>query len=203
MTNEEMKMLLKKNGVSDENIEKTSAKYDAEKITEIVESASNQKEAIMAIHKLYPELEVSRLEESMTFMQDQLESAVKEQYEQGKIELSSEELENVAGGGFFDAVGSFFKNHWKAILIGAAIVVGVALAAGTLGAGVGFLGGLAVFAEGSTSIMGMALGTLGLGATALGGGFVGAAAVGGAICGALFGIAGGVEILKNTDGWKS
>ncbi len=52
MTNEEMKMLLKKNGVSDENIEKISAKY-------------------------------------------------------------------VAGGGFFDAVGSFFKNTdgWKSFFI--------------------------------------------------------------------------------------
>ena len=60
------------------------------------------------------------------------------------------------------------NEEMKMLLIGAAIVVGVALAAGTLG-----------------------------------GGFVGAAAVGGAICGALFGIAGGVEILKNTDGWKS
>ena len=147
-----------------------------------------------------PKLEIAKLEETMGFFREQLEIALNDQ--ERKTELSLEELEKVAGGGFFDDVGAFFKNNWKALLIGTAIVVGVALTSATLGAGAGFLGGLAIFAEGSASIMGMAVSTLGFGATALGGGFVGTATAGGAICGALFGIAGGAAILKNTDGWK-
>lgn len=200
MTNEEMKTILRKNNVSQADIEKISAKYDAEKITELVESASTQEEALKLVHDLYPELEIAKLEETMGFFREQLEIALNDQ--ERKIELSLEELEKVAGGGFFDDAGAFFKNNWKALLIGTAIVVGVALTAATLGAGAGFLGGLAIFAEGSASIMGMAVSTLGFGATVLGGGFVGTATVGGAICGALFGIAGGAAILKHTDGWK-
>ena len=38
------------------------------------------------------------------------------------------EIDTISGGGVFSAIGNFFKDHWKAILIGAAIVVGAAVA---------------------------------------------------------------------------
>ena len=43
MTNEEMKMALAKGGVTAAEIEKVSEKFDAEKITELVEAASTPK----------------------------------------------------------------------------------------------------------------------------------------------------------------
>ena len=42
MTNEEMKMAFAKSGVAEADIEKISEKYDAEKITELVETAHPQ-----------------------------------------------------------------------------------------------------------------------------------------------------------------
>ena len=59
MTNEEMKQALAKGGIATADIEKISDKYDAEKITEIVEGANNPKEAFEAIHNFYPDLEMT------------------------------------------------------------------------------------------------------------------------------------------------
>ena len=37
--------------------------------------------------------------------------------------MTKEEIDTISGGGVFGAIGNFFKDHWKAILIGTAIVV--------------------------------------------------------------------------------
>ena len=123
MTNEEMKQALAKGGVSTADIEKISSKYDAEKITEIVEAASSPKEAFENLHAFYPELEVEALQKQCDFVMEQIEAAMKEKKKNEAVELTEEELENVAGGGFFSSIGDWFKDNWKTVAIGAAIVV--------------------------------------------------------------------------------
>ena len=133
MTNEEMKKALAQGGVAEAEIEKVSEKFDAEKITEIVEEASNPREAFENLHAFYPELEVEKLEEQMNFVQDQLEAATKGQTEKEPVELTENELEMVSGGG----IGDWFKSNWKKVAIGAAIVVGAALICTGVGAAIG------------------------------------------------------------------
>ena len=70
-------------------------------------------------------------------MKEQVEAALNEQKHNEPMELTEDELDNVAGGGFFDSVGSWFKNNWKAVAVGAAIVVGTALICTGIGAGAG------------------------------------------------------------------
>ena len=77
MTNEEMKQVLAKNGLAEKEIEKVSDKFDAEKITEIVDGASNPKEAFEALHNFYPELEVEKLQKQCDFVMEQVEAAMK------------------------------------------------------------------------------------------------------------------------------
>ena len=135
MTNEEMKMALAKDGVAEADIEKVSEKYNAEKITEIVEAASTPKEALEALHAFYPELEVEKMQEQMDFVQSQFDAAMKGQRQENAepMELTEEELDMVSGGG----IGDWFKKNWKKVAVGAAIVVGAALIATGVGAVVG------------------------------------------------------------------
>ena len=107
MTNEEMKMEFAKSGVAEAEIEKISEKYDAEKITELVEAANTPEEAFTAIHAFYPELEVEALQKQCDFVMEQVEAAMNEQKQKQNVpmELTEEELDNVAGGGFFDSIG--------------------------------------------------------------------------------------------------
>ena len=137
MTNEEMKRALAQSGMATAEIEKVSDKYDAEKITELVETANTPEEAFAAIHAFYPELEVEALQKQCDFVKEQVEAALNEQKHNEPMELTEDELDNVAGGGFFDSVGSWFKNNWKAVAVGAAIVVGTALICTGIGAGAG------------------------------------------------------------------
>ena len=137
MTNEEMKRALAQSGMATAEIEKVSDKYDAEKITELVETANTPEEAFAALHAVYPELEVEALQKQCDFVKEQVEAALNEQKHNEPMELTEDELDNVAGGGFFDSVGSWFKNNWKAVAIGAAIVVGAALICTGVGAGIG------------------------------------------------------------------
>ncbi|WP_407429507.1 ComC/BlpC family leader-containing pheromone/bacteriocin [Treponema sp.] len=155
MTNEEMKMTLAQNGIAQAEIEKISGKFDAEKITEIVEGASNPKEAFEALHTFYPELEVEKLQKQCDFVMEQVEAAMKEQKKNEPEELTEDELENVAGGGFFSSIGNWFKDNWKKVAIGAAVAVGVALVC----TGVGALAGFAVAADVALFHTGVAVGS--------------------------------------------
>ena len=137
MTNEEMKQALTQGGIATADIEKISDKFDAEKITELVEAANTPEEAFAVIHELYPELEVEALQKQCDFVKEQVEAALNEQKQSEPMELTEDELDNVAGGGFFDSVGGWFKKNWKAVAVGAAIVVGAALVCTGVGAGVG------------------------------------------------------------------
>ena len=141
MTNEEMKMAFAKSGVSTADIEKISEKYDAEKITELVEAANTPKEALEALHAFYPKLEVEALQKQCDFVMEQVEAAMNEQKQKQNVpmELTEEELDNVAGGGFFDSVGGWFKKNWKKVAVGAAIVVGATLICTGVGAAAGAL----------------------------------------------------------------
>ena len=56
MTNAELKEAFGKIGVSAEETNKVLERFDAEKISEIVEEANTPEEAFEAIHKAYPEL---------------------------------------------------------------------------------------------------------------------------------------------------
>ena len=155
MTNEEMKKALAKGGVAEADIEKVSDKFDAEKITELVEAANTPEEAFAAIHAAYPELAVSELEKQCDFMREQLEATMKEQKKSETVELSEDELENVAGGGLFDSIGGWFKDNWKKVAVGAAIAVGVAL----LCTGAGALAGFALAADAALFHTGVAVGS--------------------------------------------
>ncbi len=137
MTNAELKEAFGKIGVSAEDTNKVLERFDAEKISEIVEEANTPEEAFEAIHKAYPELEVEKMKEQVNFFRDQLETAAKEYKEKKPVELTEGELENVAGGGFWGDVGDWFKSNWKAIAVGAAIVVGAALIGTGIGAAIG------------------------------------------------------------------
>ncbi len=140
MTNEEMRTVLAQSGFAVAEIDKIQEKFDADKITEIVEGAANPKEAFESIHAFYPEIEVSKLEEQMNFVQDQLEAAFKAQDKHETVELTENELELVSGGGFF----SWIKDNWKKVVVGAAVVVVAAAATavtlGVAGAACGAVG---------------------------------------------------------------
>ncbi|MBR4598648.1 MAG: hypothetical protein IKO39_01185 [Treponema sp.] len=133
MTNEEMKMALAKDGLTAADIEKVSEKYNAEKITEIVEAASTPKEALEALHAFYPELEVEKMQEQMDFVQSQFDAAAKGEKSGETVELTEKELDMVSGGG----LGDWFKKNWKKVAVGAAIVVGTALVCTGVGAAIG------------------------------------------------------------------
>lgn len=135
MTNTEMKAVLKNAGVAVEDIAKIQENYDVERISMIVEAASNPKSAFNAIHAFYPELEVEKLQEQMDFVQEQLQSDEKE----NQKEDIKKELYNIFVCGFFDSIKNFFQSNWKAVAVGAAIVVGAAL----IGTGVGAIIGAA------------------------------------------------------------
>ena len=133
MTNEEMKMEFAKSGVAEADIEKISEKYDAEKITELVEAANTPEEAFTAIHAFYPELEVEKMQEQMDFVQSQFDAAAKGEKSGETVELTEKELDMVSGGG----LGDWFKKNWKKVAVGAAIVVGTALVCTGVGAAIG------------------------------------------------------------------
>ncbi|WP_296321871.1 hypothetical protein [Treponema sp. UBA3813] len=158
MTNEEMKMALAKGGVSTADIEKVSDKFDAEKITEIVETASTPKEALEALNAFYPELEIEKMQEQMDFVQSQFEAAVKGEKSGEAVELTEEELDNVAGGGFCD----WWSRNWKTVAIGAAILAGTVL----ICTGVGAIAGSFVTASAASA-------AAGTGATLVEGGIIG------------------------------
>ena len=174
MTNEEMKKALTKDGVAEADIEKISEKFDAEKITEIVDGASNSKEAFEALHNFYPELEVEKLQEQCDFVMEQVEAAMKDHKQNEPVELTEDELENVAGGGLFDSIGGWFKDNWKTVAVGAAIAVGVAL----ICTGAGALAGFALAADAALFHAGVAVGS-----------YMATGAAYGAIAGAVVGIA--------------
>ncbi|MBQ9622641.1 MAG: hypothetical protein IJR39_04815 [Treponema sp.] len=119
------------------DIEKVSEKFDAEKITEIVEAASTPKEAMEAIHAFYPELEVEKMQEQMDFVQSQFEAAAKGEKSSETVELTEKELDMVSGGG----LGDWFKKNWKTVAVVAAITVGAALTCGVMGAALGSMVG--------------------------------------------------------------
>ena len=159
-----MKQALAKGGVSAADIEKVSGKFDAEKITEIVEAASSPKEAFENLHAFYPELEVEALQKQCDFVMEQIEAAMKEQKKSEAVELTDEELENVAGGGFWGSVGDFFKDNWKKLAVGAAVVVGTALVCTGIGAGVG----IAMYSGAASAAVGSCSLALGAGAVSAG-----------------------------------
>ena len=119
MTNAELKKIMEGSGLSAEEISKFQAKFDAEKITEIVESSSTPKEAFKNLHSFYPEIETQKLQDQMDFVQGQIEAATNGHNNCKTIELTENELSMVSGGG----LGSWFKNNWKKILIGIGVAV--------------------------------------------------------------------------------
>ena len=198
MTNEEMKQALAQGGIATADIEKVSDRFDAEKITELVEEANTPEEAFAVIHEFYPELEVEALQKQCDFVKEQVEAALNEQKHNEPMELTEDELDNVAGGGFFDSVGNWFKNNWKAVAVGAAIVVGTALICTGIGAGAGAAityatgsaiiksAGIALITPTLTSLANAACISVLTGTGAAIGAGVGAA-IGGAVTGALAG----------------
>lgn len=125
-----MKEILTQNGVTTENIEKISEKFDAAKIREIVEAANTPNEAFTELHNLYPELEIEKMQKQMDFVHRQFEAAMKEKKIMETTERSETELDNVVGGGWFS---NWWSNNWKTVAISAAIVVGAAAGAATGG----------------------------------------------------------------------
>ena len=160
MTNAEYRKILEENGISAEDIKKIQDKFDAEKITETVENAVSPDEAFKALHDLYPELKIEELKKQSDFMMGQIAAAVEEAKKKGTIELTTEELDSVAGGGIFSDIGNWFKNNWKVILVGAAVIVACAAASALMiGAGGALFAGIdAVLTGADTFLNGAAFG---------------------------------------------
>lgn len=119
MTNSEMKSILVKSGLTEADAEKTTEKFDAEKISDIIDAAHSPEEAFKNLHDFYPELEVDKLQEQCDFIQAQFESAINGNNEKATFELSEKELDMVSGGGFVD----WFKRNWKQVVTGAVLTV--------------------------------------------------------------------------------
>ena len=130
MTNNEMKSILVKSGFAEEAAERATKKFDAEKITDIIEATSSPEEAFKKLHDFYPELEVEKLQEQCDFIQEQLEVSMNGNNEKAVFELSEKELDMVSGGGF----GDWFRRNWKQIVTGAVLTVvgGIATTVGVV-----------------------------------------------------------------------
>jgi len=198
MTNAEMKKALKTLGVKEADAKKVEKELDAEKLTAAVEKAGSPEEAIKAVAKACPSINAKELKKRYEFVSGQsaeLNEAAKKLKK--PMELNEGELEQVAGG---SAVGDWFKNNWKGIVIGLAVGL-------VLGAITGGVGMLAAAGSAEAGSFGAALGTLAaqplgaafggllttgvaltgsMGAAAVGiaaGAMVGGAAIGGAVGG--------------------
>ena len=130
MTNNEMKSILVKSGFAEEAAEKATKKFDAEKISDIIDAAHSPEEAFKKLHDFYPELEVEKLQEQCDFIQEQLEVSMNGNNEKAVFELSEKELDMVSGGGF----GDWFRRNWKQIVTGAVLTVvgGIATTVGVV-----------------------------------------------------------------------
>jgi len=118
MTNSEMRTILLQNGVSSKEIENVLENIDAQKITYIVEAASTPESAFEAIHAFYPDLEVSKMQEQLNYVQAQFEAITNEKKTE-EDDFNEKELEMIATGGFC----SWFKSNWKKVAIFAAVGV--------------------------------------------------------------------------------
>ncbi len=125
MTNAEVITNLRKMDIDEKAIQKFDEKYDMEEITRLVDGASNPKEAIDSIHKLYPELQVEELKKQCEFLAQQIKAD--NDPKNGEVqELTEDELSNVAGGGLFDWFDNLSEG-WQTVIKGA--VIGVAVTA--------------------------------------------------------------------------
>ena len=124
MTKADVKVWADKVGMSKEDLEKLESKYDVEKMTDVVERSSNPDEALKAIHELYPDIDATELKKQYDFYSDQFNAS--EEKLDKPMELTDNELENVAGG-----AASWWSRNWKKLIVGLAIAVaGVALGVG-------------------------------------------------------------------------
>ena len=119
MTNNEMKSILVKSGFAEEAAEKATKKFDAEKISDIIDAAHSPAEAFKNLHDFYPELEVDKLQEQCDFIQSQFEASMNGNKEMATFELSEKELDMVSGGG----IGDWFNRNWKEVITGAVLTV--------------------------------------------------------------------------------
>ena len=149
MTNAEMKAALKEAGVKDAEIKKMAKKIDAEKVTAVVEAAKNADEAIKAIGKLYPSIDIKAVKKDFDFYAGQIQNAGKEKKSKTPIALTESELEHVAGG---SSVGDWFSKNWKGLLVGIAVCV----------AFVGGVAATAALAGGSEMVTGLLFATTNL-----------------------------------------
>ena len=69
MTSSEMRTILVRKGVAEETIARVTENFDIEKISMIIDAATNPESAFEAIHTFYPELEVEKMQEQMNFLQ--------------------------------------------------------------------------------------------------------------------------------------
>ena len=108
MTNVEMKTVLKKAGVSAEEIKRVEEKFDVDDLCAIVSKAKSPDDAIKAICKTYTDIDAKKLKEQYDFYADQYEAASKEGKLQTAEQLSMGELEYVAGG-----ASSKWSDGWR------------------------------------------------------------------------------------------
>ncbi len=135
MTKNEFKSICEQGGVSKEAIKKIQEEYDVDKMTKAVESARTPKEAMEALHKLYPTLDVKEMKAQYEFYEEQsreLSGRKKEKKLSKPMELTTDELEHVAGG-----ASSWISKNWKKLLIGIAAALAVVLVVTGVGAAVG------------------------------------------------------------------
>lgn len=171
MTKAELKNMCKATGLNDEAMEKLEAEYDIEKMTKTVETAHTPKEAMEALHKLYPSLDVKEMQEQYEFYEAQsreLSKGKKEKKLSKPMELTTDELEHVAGG-----ATSWISKNWKKLVIGIAAALAVCIVAVAGGAGLAAAGIITKGVIGGLGVKGLIFTALGAAGAGVAGGMFG------------------------------
>ena len=70
MTSGQIRAILARNGVWEGAIDKVSEDFDIDKISMIIEAATNPESAFNAIHAFYPQFEVEKMQAKMDSIRD-------------------------------------------------------------------------------------------------------------------------------------
>ncbi len=118
MEKEKMKQLLKEMGLSTAEIKKVLQTFEDKKIQDVLANARTEKEAIEAIKKNFPSIDINELKRQCVSMTFRAQGG----HRKAPVEMTREELAHVAGG----ADKSWWERNWLTVLsIGVTVVSGV------------------------------------------------------------------------------
>jgi len=125
MKKEKMKQILKEMGLSTAEIKRVLQTFEDKKIQDVLANARTEKEAIEAIKKSFPSIDINELKRQCISMTPRAWG----DHKKAPVEMTREELAHVAGG----ADGSWWERNWLTVLsLGVTLVSGVVGGAATL-----------------------------------------------------------------------